>query len=130
MLTKHNAQKLARAKGGVRKKMKDWWQECVAFVKENSENYPNVLPTNARRFEEKFKEYQRDGYVALVKKTNSATNAEKLTERAKDWLIARWATPVNRCTISQLHEEYNEVAFLPIINFMLTKQNILVIQMI
>lgn len=101
------AQAAARARGGERKEMKDWWKECVEFVKENSERYPNVLPQNARRFEEKFKEYARDGYAALVKKTNSDGNAEKLSERAKDWLVARWASPVDRCTITQLYELYN-----------------------
>lgn len=101
------AQVAARARGGERKKMKDWWKECVEFVKENSERYPNVLPLNARRFKEKFDEYVREGYSALVKKTNSEGNAEKLTEKAKDWLIARWASPVDRCTITQLFELYN-----------------------
>lgn len=104
------AQQAARARGGERKKMKDWWRECVDFVKENSERYPNVLPTNARRFEEKYREYASDGYSALVKRTNSDGNAEKLTERAKDWLVARWASPVDRCTITQLFELYNAEA--------------------
>lgn len=102
-----SAQQAARARGGVRKKMKDWWKECVEFVKENSEKYPNVLPLNVRRFEEKYNEYVKEGYAALVKKTNSDGNAEKLTERAKDWIVARWASPVDRCTITQLYELYN-----------------------
>ena len=106
----HQAQLAARARGGERKKMKDWWRECVEFVKENSGRYPNLLPTNARRFEEKYKAYVRDGYAALVKKTNCRGNAEKLTERAKDWLVARWASPIDRCTITQLHILYNEEA--------------------
>ncbi len=105
-----SAQMAARARGGVRKKMKDWWKECVEFVKENSEKYPNVLPLNVRRFEEKFNEYSANGYSALVKKTNSDGNAEKLTERAKDWLVARWASPVDRLTITQLFETYNAEA--------------------
>lgn len=105
-----SAQMAARARGGVRKKMKDWWKECVDFVKENSERYPNVLPLNVRRFEEKFNEYVKDGYSALVKKTNSDGNAEKLTERAKDWLVARWASPIDRLTITQLFEVYNAEA--------------------
>lgn len=104
------AQIAARAKGGSRKKTKDWWKECVEFVRDNSLRFPNTLPVSTRRFEEKFKEYTRVGYIALVKKMNCAGNAEKLSEDAKDWLVAHWASPVNRCTMSQLFILYNTEA--------------------
>ena len=104
------AQVAARAKSDTRKNMKDWWKECVGFVRDNSIRYPNTLPVSPRRFEEKFKEYTRDGYVALVKKMNCAGNAEKLTEDAKDWLVAHWASPIDRCTMSQLFILYNAEA--------------------
>lgn len=35
----------ARARGGERKKLKDWWKECVEFVKENNSSFLTVSPS-------------------------------------------------------------------------------------
>lgn len=97
-----SAQVAARARGGVRKKMKDWWKECVDFVKENSERYPNVLPLNVRRFEEKFNEYVKDGYSALVKKTNSDGTKLNYYYRDDNGKVAT-------CNVYEVVDVYSEV---------------------
>ena len=109
-----------RAKYNKKPLMADFYRNCVKTVvslheqPEHLGGLPNSLPTNVRRFEEKFRAYKKlyktdreAAYKLLIKKTSFINNAEKLTNSAKDWVIARWSNPVNRCTIYQLFDEYN-----------------------
>lgn len=108
-----------RAKYNKRPLMGDFYRNCVKDIKalheqpEHLGGLPNSLPTNARRFEEKFKEYKKlfqtdreAAYQILIKKSSFINNAEKLTDSAKDWVIARWSSYVDRCTLMQLFYEY------------------------
>jgi hypothetical protein len=112
-----------RAKYNKRPLMGDFYRNCVKTVvalheqPEHLGGLPNNLPTNIRRFEEKFKEYRKlyqtdrkAAYDFLIKKSSFINNAEKLTNSAKDWVIARWSSSINKCTIEQLFEEYNQRA--------------------
>ena len=109
-----------RAKYNKRPLMGDFYRNCVKSVvalheqPEHLGGLPNSLPTNARRFEEKFKEYrklyktdQEAAYRILIKKSSFINNAEKLTDSAKDWVIARQSSNINKCNILQLFDEYN-----------------------
>ena len=102
--------RIALARKGDRIRMNEWWKECITFCKKQREQYPHSLPTSARSFERKYKAYLADGYSKLIHKNYGAVNAEKLTDKAKDWLIARYASPINKCTIMQLFMEYNDKA--------------------
>jgi len=112
-----------RAKYQKRPLMRKFFRSCVETVKalhtqpEHIGGLPNSLPQNIRRFEEKFKEYrtlyQTDreaAYKILIKRSSFIKNAEKLTDSAKDWVIARWSATVGKCTIMQLFYEYNHRA--------------------
>ena len=109
-----------RAKYNKRPLMADFYRNCVKTVvslheqPEHLGGLPNSLPTNVRRFEEKFRAYKKlyhtdreAAYRLLIKRSSFINNAEKLTDSAKDWAIARWSNPVSRCTIYQLFDEYN-----------------------
>jgi hypothetical protein len=112
-----------RAKYGKRPIMCDFYSNCVKTVVSLNEQpehlggLPNSLPTNARRFEEKFREYRKfymtdkeSAYKSLIKRSSFINNAEKLTSSAKDWAIARWSSQVDKVTILQLFDEYNRRA--------------------
>jgi hypothetical protein len=106
----YNVQKISRGKYGKGKriKMEEFWKDCVEFSKKQQEKYPHSLPTSSRHFERKYKSYKEKGYMSLIHKGYGNKSTEKLTEEAKDWLIARYASQVNRCTVFQLFSEYNE----------------------
>lgn len=84
---------------------------CLEFSEGMQKEFPHQLPRNRRSFERKFKEYVRNGYEVLVKDTSSCYNSERLTNISKRWIVARWADPVNKCTLFQLFEEYNDLAY-------------------
>ncbi len=74
------------------------------------DRFAHSLPANIRALERKFRRYVKEGYESLVSGKYCNSNTAKINEKAGKWLIARYATPINRVTIAQLHEEYNQLA--------------------
>ncbi|MCT4559840.1 MAG: hypothetical protein N4A41_00530 [Crocinitomicaceae bacterium] len=73
--------------------------------------YPHSLPSNFRRFKQKYREYIDKGYKSLVHKGFGNNNSEKINEEGKRWLISRWADRVNRvANTEQLFREFNRKA--------------------
>ncbi|MDR1181942.1 MAG: kinase [Bacteroidales bacterium] len=108
----YQKQQIARKKYGAGKriKMNEFWNDCVSFCQKLQEEYRHNLPVSVRHFERKYKKYQTFGYESLIHKGYGNKYTEKLTEEAKDWLIARYASQINKCTVFQLFVEYNERA--------------------
>ena len=105
----NNRMALRKTLGGSTRGVWDKIVELVADLPKH--RYPHALPTNVRRFRDKFNEFHKDGYESLIHKNFANSNAEKINEDAKLWILSRWADQVNRCaTILQLHNEYNELA--------------------
>lgn len=103
----YQRQVTARAANGRRKTKKDFFAECVMQAKALNADHPSHLPSNSRSMERKYDEYHKKGYESLVTGLYGKTNSAKLTEEAKYWLIARFATPIEKLTIQQLFVEYN-----------------------
>ena len=102
-------QRTARAASGKRKTKKEFWNEAVAKVRSLTGEWANKLPQNPRSLERKCDEYRERGFAALVHGMYGKANG-KLTESAKYWLIARYATPIDKLTMQQLFAAYNEEA--------------------
>ncbi|MCL2131277.1 MAG: transposase family protein [Lentimicrobiaceae bacterium] len=117
-------QRIARARTGKRIRMNEWWKSCIDFCKKQQAEFPHCLPDNVRRFEWKYKKFFAEGYISLIHKNYGFAYAEKLTEKAKDWLIARYACPVDKCTLMQLFFEYNEKAKSGVWNELKSEQTI------
>lgn len=66
------------------------------------------LPKNPRRLQEKLQEYSKEGYNCLVSQRYANTYSVKITEKAGEWLVARWSTrAIDIVTLDQLFAEYN-----------------------
>lgn len=102
-------QRTARAASGKRKTKKEFWSEAAEKVKGLTGEWANKLPQNPRSLERKCDEYRERGFAALVHGMYGKGNG-KLTEGAKYWLIARYATPIDKVTMQQLFVAYNEEA--------------------
>ena len=103
----YQRQVMARAANGKRKPKKEFFKECADKAKALKATIPNHLPTEARSMERKYDRYMAEGYQCLVSGLYGKNNSAKLTEEAKFWLIARFATPIEKLTIQQLFVEYN-----------------------
>lgn len=85
------------------------WQNLADLISRLPRNeYPHKLPANGRRLKSKYDLFVNDGYPSLIHKMYGQKNAEKLNERSKFWILARWSNQIEKCpSIEQLHTEYN-----------------------
>ncbi len=99
---------------GKKINMAKMYESFSRFAEEQTE-FRNALPRNARRLREKMEEYGNGGgrdYGCLVKRnavSGGTSGAAKISEKAGQWLVARFATPINKVTMEQLYEEYNAI---------------------
>mgnify|MGYP000844426130 FL=1 len=91
--------------------MGEFWRDSVAYAAEQqTKGLPNSLPMSERGFRRLVMRFKEEGYAAFVSKNYGNDTALRLEEEAREWLIARYATPVDRLTVKQLFEAYNRVA--------------------
>lgn len=108
--------KQARAAKNKRVNKGEFYANGTALAKRMNEpqngeapQMPNKLPRNPSAFQRRYEKYvgSDGGYTSLIHPNFGNSSSEKLTEEAKYWIIARWATPINKLTLKQLFEEYN-----------------------
>jgi len=85
------------------------WETLSKTVNQlNKDKYPHTLPTNMRRLRDRLKLYQKEGYRCLIHANFCNKNTEKVSDNAKLWLLANWATKVEVTpSIKQLTAKYN-----------------------
>lgn len=111
LLNRYKIRSSARAAQGKKLTKSDYYADCVAAAEAfKKAGYYNELPSNTRRFAIKFEQYRITGLDSLIHAAYGNSHAQKLTEDAKFWVVARYATPVNKITITQLFNEYNREA--------------------
>lgn len=73
--------------------------------------FPHSLPENPARLRDKFNNYKLNGYASLIHSGYGNRTAEKLSDPAKMWVLARWANMVDRVvSIEHLFALYNKEA--------------------
>ena len=97
----------ARLSAGSRVNHGKFMEAAARFVKESLPEWPHSLPKSVKRLGIVFKEYLKDGYVTLVSGKLGNQSSEKLNEAGQRWVLARWATPIDKLSLSQLFAEYN-----------------------
>lgn len=111
---KFDAMRAERAKKSKSTIASGFWQRMLDDLKANDIRmmYPsNIIKLKSGRgFERKFKKYNKEGYSSLISKKEANQNATKIEGSAAAWIIARYATLINRLTLAQLFEAYKEVA--------------------
>jgi hypothetical protein len=87
------------------------WDDISNMVNElRDDDLPHTLPKKPRPLRNKFKRYEKEGYGSLIHGGTGNNNTEKLSDLAKAWVLAKWATNVEKLTLKQLWQEYNSVA--------------------
>lgn len=108
----NTVQKRVRQTKQVRGKVSRLWKKLPIFIHELPQHtFPHSLPKNSRSLQNKLKKYQAEGYAGLIHKGFCNDNGEKINDKAKVWILSRWADRVAKCAnMSQLLFEYNEKA--------------------
>jgi hypothetical protein len=104
----------ARRSKGKKTMPEGFWVRALRAVKSVGvqELYPNNVAKiqHARSLERKFRTYLDTSYISLVSGREANQNALKIEQDGGEWLVARFATPVNRVSLAQLYDAYNELA--------------------
>lgn len=102
--------KSAHGRGGHHANITTFWNEMATRLPRFCDKCKHSLPSNPRRLQEKYEKYIDEGYKALITGRKGNQNTTKITDEVGDWLIARYASQINRVTLNQLWREYNRLA--------------------
>lgn len=104
-----NSQAKRKALGAGRSKI---WHKIAEIIPDLPKHtYPHSLPKNVRRLQDKYRNYRKEGYKALIHKGFCNDNSEKVNDAAKIWLVSRMGDQVAKvANMAQLLYEYNEMA--------------------
>jgi hypothetical protein len=105
-------------KKALKSKKGDTWQKIADYVHLLDRNkHPHKLSSNGRRLKgiddegRSFRRYKKLGYEGLIHRNFLNNNSQKINEKAKLWVLSRWADQFDRCAnINQLWLEYNQKA--------------------
>jgi hypothetical protein len=74
----------------------DFWRRAAQALPRIADTFPNSLPENPRRLQEKFNQYLRDGYSVLITGKYGLRNAAKvMTDEQESVIIKLLADPRN-----------------------------------
>lgn len=97
----------ARAKGGNRLKMGEFWADAAEWFLEQVEKYPTSAIGNARALERAFKAYLKGGYEELIHKNVGNDAARKVSVSTENLFLALWRTN-DKPFVNRVHELYLE----------------------
>jgi len=85
------------------------WEKLSEVINHiDKDKWPHTLPSNMRRLRDRLDRYNKEGYQSLIHPNFCNKNTEKVSDNAKLWLLANWATKVEVTpSIKQLTAKYN-----------------------
>lgn len=93
------------ARTGASGRLGSLWNTATKMASELRDKLGHGLPSNARRMREKYNEFERDGYRALVHRGLGNVSARKVTERLELLILCLYANE-NRPFKKTVLEEY------------------------
>ncbi|HBX44449.1 MAG TPA: hypothetical protein DEG28_00950 [Porphyromonadaceae bacterium] len=98
-----------RAARGTRLPRK-WDDIAVGVQNLDRTKYPHTLPANARRLEDRYKRYKKEGLVSLIHKNFMNINAASVDDEVKESYLAELLAAPNNLDNSQVARLYNMIA--------------------
>lgn len=108
MLERANSQRKRQSRPSVNKT--DFWNRAAASLGHLADRYPNSLPENPRRLQEKFNLYLRGGYETLVTGKYGLKNAAKVMTDEQQSVITRLLADHRNFNNEEIANLYNIVA--------------------
>lgn len=85
----------------------DTFRDDIGFLMKQTDAR---FPVAYNKQQEKIAAYAEKGIAALVSGRFNSTNSTKISDEVGNWLIAKFASPVDRITVTRLYDEYNAIA--------------------
>lgn len=108
LMERGNSQRLRLSKRKLPKGK--FWSSAAAALPRISEHWPHALPESQRRLERKFRDYQAQGYAALVSKKWGNTNATAVDDDVKQALLMQLIAHHNNLGNTAIARFYNLMA--------------------
>jgi hypothetical protein len=88
----------------------EFWANAARALPGLSDRFPNTLPLHPRRLQEKFNQYRREGYAALVTGKYGTRNAAKVDDETKESLLVGLIANARNLDNAYIAMQYNEIA--------------------
>lgn len=88
----------------------EFWRKAAQALPRIADTFPHTLPENPRRLQEKFNQYVREGYGALITGKYGTRNAAKIDDDTKESLLIRLISDARNLDNAQIARIYNVVA--------------------
>nr|DAY49940.1 MAG TPA: transposase [Caudoviricetes sp.] len=88
----------------------EFWRKAAQALPRIADTFPHNLPENPRRLQEKFNQYVREGYGALITGKYGTRNAAKIDDDTKESLLIRLISDARNLDNAQIARIYNVVA--------------------
>ena len=88
----------------------EFWRKAAQALPRIADTFPHTLPENPRRLQEKFNQYVREGYGALITGKYGTRNAAKIDDDTKESLLIRLISDARNLDNTQIARIYNVVA--------------------
>ena len=96
--------------GNKRVNKAEFWRKAAQALPRIADKFPNSLPENPRRLQDKFNQYLREGYAALITGKYGTRNAAKIDDDTKESLLVRLISDARNLDNAQIAWFYNVVA--------------------
>lgn len=88
----------------------EFWKNAAMSLDRIADKFPHDLPNNARRLQEKFNRYQRDGYKILISGKHNNNNAAKINTEEKSAVLHALCAIPNGWDNEFIAQYYNQTA--------------------
>lgn len=108
VLERSNSQRTKQSHKRINKA--EFWKRAAQALPHLADKYPNSLPENARRLQEKFNQYHREGYAALITGKFGTRNAAKVDDDVKESVLIQLIADARNLDNAQIAGIYNIIA--------------------
>lgn len=108
VLERSNSQRTRQSHKRINKT--EFWRKAAQALPRIADKFPHSLPENPRRLQEKFNQYQREGYAVLITGKYGKRNAAKIDDDVKESLLVRLISDARNLDNAQIARLYNMVA--------------------
>lgn len=108
VMEKSNSQRIKQSHARINKT--EFWRKAAQALPRIADTFPHSLPENARRLQEKFNQYQRDGYIVMITGKYGTRNAAKVSDDFQESLLIQLLADARNLDNAKIAKLYNLIA--------------------